>query len=61
MLSPYGLPPSSISHTRKQKTPNNTKHDIKMTSNDHKIPQKTSKDENDKAVAKKYNQKIRKC
>ena len=34
MLSNYRIPPSNT-HTRKQKTPNHSEHDLKMTSNDH--------------------------
>ena len=33
MLSPYRIPPSSNTHTRKQKSSNHTEHDLKMTSN----------------------------
>ena len=33
MFSPYRKPPSSNTHTRKQKTSNHTVHDLKMTSN----------------------------
>ena len=33
MLSSDRIPPSLNAHTRKQKTPNHTKHDLKMTSN----------------------------
>ena len=29
IISPYRIPPSSISHTRKQKTSNHTEHDFK--------------------------------
>ena len=52
MLSPYRIPPSSKTLTRKQKTSNHTEHDLKMTSNDLK---RTSKGvhENDKPVFKK--------
>ena len=37
MLSPYRTPPSSNTHTRKQKTSNQTEHDLKMASNDLKL------------------------
>ena len=61
MLSPYRLPPSSKTHTRKQKTSNNTKQDLRMTSNDLKLTSKdlkmTSKDENDELVSRKVKTK----
>ena len=42
MLSPYEIPPSSITNTGKQKTSNHTKHELKKTSNDPKWPEMTS-------------------
>ena len=41
MLSPYRLPPSSNTLTRKQKTSNHSERDLKMTSN---YPKMTSND-----------------
>ena len=53
MLSPYRLPPSSKTQTKKQKTSKQTKHDLKMTSNGFKITSNDLKNENDKTVSKK--------
>ena len=44
MLSPYRIPLSSTTHTRKKKTSNHTEHNLKMTWNDlKKTPQMTSR------------------
>ena len=59
MLSPYRIPPSSNTHTRNQKTSNQTEYEFKMTSNDLKMTstdlKMTSKNanENDNLVSKK--------
>ena len=37
MLSPYRIPPSSNTHTRKQKTSNHSMHELKVTSIDLKM------------------------
>ena len=37
MISPYRIPRSSTTHTRKEKISNRTEHDLKMTSNDLKM------------------------
>ena len=37
MLSQYRIPPSSNTHTRKQKNQNHTEPDLKMTSIDHRV------------------------
>ena len=37
MPSPYGIPPSSNTHTTKQTSSNYTEHDLKLTSNHVKM------------------------
>ena len=48
ILSPHRIPCSNTK-TRKPKTSNQTEHDLKMTSDDHKM----TSNENDKPVSKK--------
>ena len=57
LLSPYKIPPSSNTLTKKQKSSNPSEHDTKMSSNDLKL---TSKDvnENEKLVSEKVKSKI---
>ena len=63
MFSPYRIPPSTNTHTRKRKTSNHTEHDLKMASKDLKMTstdfKMTSKDviDNGKPVFKKLKTK----
>ena len=56
MLSPYGIPPSSNTHTRKQMISNHIENDLKMDSKDLKM-NRNGTNENDKPVSKKVNTK----
>ena len=55
MLSPYRIPPSSNTHTRKQKTSNHTEINMKMTSNDLKMTSIVLKMASDEVVTYREN------
>ena len=55
MLSPYKTPPSSNTHTRKQKFSNHTELDLKMTSKDIKMTSNDLKRTTNEPVKNKRN------